>query len=177
MWKRPIFLCLVEHEVIPTTGGNFKKKAHDTGFLVTHMMMCYCNWRLLLLYWKHLLFFRSRNPNECEIDVKQHKGTLCNWVCIWHVQSDMICILCCFIWILLHAVLGAKSNNENNFFSNAVIYHVTALNQVITLQLCCYFRYRSSLVVWILHWVTAPTLAAWWIFFKSNFILVSYKFI
>lgn len=91
----------------PYNRRKLKKKAHHTGFLVTHMMMCYCNWRLLLLYWKHLLFFRSRNPNECEIDVKQHKGTLCNWVCIWHIQSDMICILCCFIWILLHAVLGA----------------------------------------------------------------------
>lgn len=89
------------------------------------------------------------------------------WFASCAVSYEYCCMQC---WVL-------QSNNENNFFSNAVIYHVTALNQVITLQLCCYFRYRSSLVVWILLWVTAPTLAAWWIFFKSNFILVSYKFI
>lgn len=93
--------------------------------------------------------------------------------------------MACSEWHDLHLVLfhmnivacsaGCYKVTMKIIFS--VIYHVTALNQVITLQLCCYFRYRSSLVVWILLWVTAPTLAAWWIFFKSNFILVSYKFI
>lgn len=98
--------------------------------------------------------------NSMQLSVYMFRVT---WFASCAVSYEYCCMQCCVL----------QSTNENNFFTNAVIYHVTALNQVIRLQLCCYFHYRSYSVVWILLWVTAPT---WCNFFKSNFILVSYKY-